>query len=151
MQIISNVAMISINETLWVQMLSFLLFLYIMNRIMFRPLRGVMGERKDYIEQIKTDTVAAGQTYEELTNSGQESGVGRPHGRQQGQEEKEAAGSREADKILADVLEQIRSLRKEAESDVARQVATAKTQLAAETEALVIAVMEKVLERRVSP
>ena len=151
MQIISNVAMISINETLWIQMLSFLLFLYIMNRVMFRPLRGVMGERKDYIEQIKTDTVAADNNYEELIKKAKSQERAVRKAANKARSEKEAAGSREADKILADALEQISSLRKEAESEVARQVAAAKTQLAAETEALVIAVMEKVLERRVSP
>ena len=39
MQIISNIALISINETLVVQLISFLIFLFIINRIMFRPLR----------------------------------------------------------------------------------------------------------------
>ena len=53
MQIISNVALISINETVVVQLLSFLLFLYIMNRIMFRPLRNVMAQREDHLKQIQ--------------------------------------------------------------------------------------------------
>ena len=35
MQIVSNVALISINETLVVQLISFLIFLFVINRIMF--------------------------------------------------------------------------------------------------------------------
>ena len=67
MHIISNIALISINETLFVQLLSFLIFLFIINRIMFRPLKRVMNVRVDYIDQIKTDTVDAIQEFEKLT------------------------------------------------------------------------------------
>jgi F-type H+-transporting ATPase subunit b len=150
MQIISNVALISINETLWVQMLSFLLFLYIINRVMFRPLRGVMAERKDHIQQIKTDTVEAGKKYDELRKQikSQEASVRKAAGKVK--REREDAGNHEAERILTDVLEQINSVRKDAEKEVARQAAEARTQLAAETENLAIAIMEKVLERRVS-
>ena len=45
MQIISNIALISINETLIVQLISFLIFLFVINRIMFRPLRKTVGPR----------------------------------------------------------------------------------------------------------
>jgi len=45
MQIVSNVALISINETMVVQLISFLIFLFVINRVMFRPLRESMHER----------------------------------------------------------------------------------------------------------
>jgi len=150
MEIISNVALISINETLWVQMLSFLMFLYIINRVMFRPLRGVMVERKDHIQQIKVDTGEAAKKYDELRKQirSQEASVRKAAGKVS--REREETGSKEAERILADVLEQINTVRKDAEKEVARQAAEAKIQLAAETENLAIAIMEKVLERRVS-
>ena len=53
MQIVSNVALISINETFLVQLISFLIFLFIINRVMIRPLRGVMREREEYVEKLK--------------------------------------------------------------------------------------------------
>lgn len=151
MQIISKLALISINETLWIQMLSFLLFLYVMNRVMIRPLRGVIGERRDHIEQIKLDTLAAGREYEELRGQiqSQEDAVRRAASA--ARLEREAAGSREADRILAEVLAQIDTLRRDAESEVSRQAAAARGQLAAEAQVLTVAIMEKILERRVSP
>ena len=66
MQIISNVALISINETLIFQIISFLIFLFIINRIMFRPLRKVMTERETYIENIQKDIVDAEKRFENL-------------------------------------------------------------------------------------
>ena len=59
MQIISNIALISINETVIVQIISFLIFLYIINRIMFKPLRGVMADRENHIKSIQQDIVSA--------------------------------------------------------------------------------------------
>ena len=59
MQIISNIALISINETVIIQVISFLIFLYIINRIMFRPLRNVMADRENHIKMLQQDIVAA--------------------------------------------------------------------------------------------
>jgi F-type H+-transporting ATPase subunit b len=68
MEIISNIALITINATLFHQLVAFLIFLFIINRIMFRPLRSVMAERDDMIEKIKLDTMDAGETIERLNN-----------------------------------------------------------------------------------
>ncbi|MBT8369281.1 MAG: ATP synthase F0 subunit B, partial [Deltaproteobacteria bacterium] len=68
MQIISNIALISINETLIVQVISFLIFLFIINRIMFRPLLNVMDERKSHIDRIQQDIATAHSEYETLTD-----------------------------------------------------------------------------------
>ena len=59
MEIISNVALISINETMIVQVVGFLVFLFVINRIMFRPLRNVMSDRDIHIERIKRDITQA--------------------------------------------------------------------------------------------
>ena len=67
MQIISNIALISINETLIVQVISFLIFLYIINRIMFRPLRSVTAERENHIKGIQKDIVEAENKLDALT------------------------------------------------------------------------------------
>lgn len=150
MHIISNVALISINETLWVQMLSFLLFVFIINRIMFRPLRGIGTERRDYIDQIKTDTVNADKSCSDLRKQigSQEAAVRKAASK--ASREKEEAGNREAEKIIAEVIEQVGTLRKKAEAEVRHQVEAARAELKGEVDVLAIAIMEKVLERRIS-
>ena len=67
MHIISNIALITINETLLFQLISFLIFLFIINRIMFRPLQNVMDNRKNHMDKIQTDTVDAIKELESLT------------------------------------------------------------------------------------
>ena len=66
MQIISTIAMISINETLIIQLISFLIFLFIINRIMIQPLRSVSREREAHIQKIELDTVAAEKKVEQV-------------------------------------------------------------------------------------
>ena len=68
MEIVPNVALISINETLVFQVISFLIFLFIINRVMFRPLRNVMAERDRHIENLKKDTQDAQKKFESITD-----------------------------------------------------------------------------------
>ena len=66
MEIVSNIALISINETLVIQLVSFLLFVFIINRVMFRPLRSAMAERERYLARLNDEIVSAGQQMEQI-------------------------------------------------------------------------------------
>ena len=68
MEIISNIALISINETLIVQVVGFLVFLFVINRIMFRPLQSVMSDREIHIERVKRDIVEAQEDVASITS-----------------------------------------------------------------------------------
>jgi len=150
MHIISNIALITINETLIVQLLSFLIFLFIINRIMFRPLQNVMNERVSYIDKIKMDTVDTVKELEDLTKKlkKQESDV-----RAQAFElkrELEESGNAKSAEIFASTREEINAIKEKAEADVNVQISEAKKHLQKESEALAINIMEKLLDRRLA-
>jgi F-type H+-transporting ATPase subunit b len=147
MQIISNVALISINETLIFQVISFLIFLFIINRIMFRPLRRVMHERESYIENVQKDIVAAESQFEELTNRirAQEIAVRDEAFKQRDQ--LEASGSRQADELMASTREEINTLRAEAKKDVDARISAARKHVQKESEDLAKHIIEAVLYR----
>lgn len=150
MHIISNIALITINETLIVQLLSFLIFLFIINRIMFRPLQNVMNERVSYMDKIKIDTVDTVKELEDLTKKlkKQESDV-----RAQAFElkrELEESGSAKSAEIFASTREEINAIKEKAEADVNVQISEAKKHLQKESEALAINIMEKLLDRRLA-
>jgi len=150
MHIISNIALITINETLIVQLLSFLIFLFIINRIMFRPLQNVMNERVSYMDKIKMDTVDTVKELEDLTKKlkKQESDV-----RAQAFElkrELEESGSAKSAEIFAATREEINAIKEKAEADVNVQISEAKKHLQKESEALAINIMEKLLDRRLA-
>lgn len=150
MHIISNIALITINETLIVQLLSFLIFLFIINRIMFRPLQNVMNERVNYMDKIKMDTVDTVKELEDLTKKlkKQESDV-----RAQAFElkrELEESGSAKSAEIFASTREEINAIKEKAEADVNVQISEAKKHLQKESETLAINIMEKLLDRRLT-
>ena len=150
MEIVSTIALISINATLAVQLLSFLLFLLIINRIMFRPLRNTMRERESFIENLGREIEAADGERERIMTllARQEREVRKEADAQRRKRRDE--GAAEARRLVDGALAQIARMHREAEADVARQMAEAGKSVALEAERLSVALMEKVLERRIS-
>jgi F-type H+-transporting ATPase subunit b len=149
MEIVSTIALISINETLLVQLGSFLIFLLVINRVMFRPLHNTMRERDFFIEnlglEIQKAHTAVDRTIGEI--EAQERGVRREADALR--RRRRAQGADEAQKLLDQARQRIVTLHREAEEDVRRQLVEAQSRLPAEAEKLTMALMEKVLERRV--
>jgi F-type H+-transporting ATPase subunit b len=151
MHIISNIALISINETMLFQLVSFLIFLFIINRIMFRPLQRVMDNRKNHMEKIQTGTVDAIKELESLTQKlkAEESDV-----RTEALElkrEVEESGSRQATEIFAASKKEIETLKEKAEMEVKARIAEERKHLQKESQVLAVTVMEKLLDRRLAP
>lgn len=151
MQIISNVALISINETLIIQLISFLVFLFIINRVMIQPLRGVALERESHIQNIQDDAQEAEQEIERLMKRlrKQEAEVIREA--HEVREQIEGVGKQEADGMVKIAQREVEKLSKENRQQLSQRVAEAKTSIQKEAEALAVGMMEKLLERRLTP
>ena len=151
MQIISNIALISINETFIVQIISFLIFLYIINRIMFRPLRSVVAERENHIKSIQEDIVVAENKLVSLTDQirEHESAVKREAFAQKAKLEE--AGGRQADEIFVSTRKAIAAEKDKALKEVDAQLLVAKKYIKKESETLARSIIEKVLDRRLNP
>jgi F-type H+-transporting ATPase subunit b len=148
MQIVSNIALISINETLIVQLVSFLIFLFILNRVMIRPLRKVSEERQDYIGNIETDISEAEQEFERIRAEIAEK---EQQARREAfalQEEIEAAGALSAGEIIDRTKSEIAQLRDEAQKELEGKLNAARQSIRSEAETLSISIMEKLLNRR---
>jgi F-type H+-transporting ATPase subunit b len=148
MEIIATNALISINETSIVQLVSFLIFLYVMNRVMFRPLLSTISQRKELISDFQKDIISG---KEDLVR------LGKDLDREQAKVIQEAhkvvlsietKGDQRASEILEEVRQQISELRHETEIRVKDQVRQARMELAGEVEAITLTIMEKVLHRR---
>ena len=149
MQIISNIALISINETLIVQVISFLIFLFIINRVMFRPLRSIVAERQSHIEHLRQDIVAAGKKFESLINQMEEQEAGVKMEAFMQKKKLEEAGNRQADEIFVSTRKAITAEKNKALMEVDAQVLEAKKYIKRESETLARSIIEKVLDRRV--
>jgi F-type H+-transporting ATPase subunit b len=148
MHIISNIALITINETLFVQLISFLIFLFIINRIMFRPLQSTMREREKYIGQINSDIVDVTKELQTLTNKLQTKEMETRDQAFELQGEIEELGKNEAASILASVQEEIKDRRQKAEEQVETLLSDARKNIKKESESIVVNIMECLLDRR---
>jgi len=147
MQIIDTVALISINETLIFQVVSFLIFLFIMNRILIRPLRRVIADRETFIEDVQKDIIDAQNQFEDLTHQiqKQEKAVRNEAFKQQAK--LETAGNQQAAEILTSVRKEINASKEQARKDIDRQIAAARKHIQKEAEALSKSIIETVLHR----
>ena len=150
MEIISNIALISINETLIVQLISFLIFLFLINRIMFRPLGSVMLKRTEYMEGLKQGVMDAESEVVRLTEELSEKEAAARNEALEQKKELESFGTDQADKIYASARNELLQLKNQVAKDVETQLNRARESLQAESKAIAKGIMEKILNRRVS-
>ena len=151
MEIVSNIALISINETLIVQVISFLIFLFIINRIMFRPLRKVMDERKSHIDRIQQDIGKAHSEYETLTDQIKTRENDARNEASQQRQQLTAKGEQQAADIIASAREEIGAMKSEAEKEVDIQIAAARERVQVEAEDLSKKIVATILHRSLKP
>ena len=148
MEIISNVALISINETLIVQVVGFLIFLFVMNRIMFRPLRNVMSDRDIHIERIKRDIIQAQKEVASITSQIQEQDAATRKEALELKDDLEATGSQQAKEIFKSVKKEIAADRNKVQQEIELRIAEERKAVKKESEALALNIIEKILDRR---
>lgn len=150
MQIVSNIALITINETLLVQLGSFLLFLFIINRVMFRPLRKVISDRKAYIESLQQEIAAQQNELQKISKKIKEREKTLLHEAHVIVIKQEDAGSHQASEIISATRHEIEALKEKTEKEINNRIMEVGSQLKDESDALVLQVMEKILDRRLA-
>lgn len=151
MQIVSNIALISINETLVVQLISFLIFLFIINRIMIRPLRSTMAERDNYIQVVREDILDSKREFEEILDESRQEEKEIRQAALQIVADMESLGNHEAQDIMDVARKEIAGMKKQTQDEIERLLADAMTSVQKEAEVLSVSIMEKILDRKVSP
>jgi F-type H+-transporting ATPase subunit b len=148
MQIVSVEALLSINETIIVQLISFLIFLFIINRVMFRPMRRLIKERGAHVSQIEQDISEAGEEYKQLLDRIKEQESAVKTDAFAIREKLEASGNEEAAVIIESARKEILDIKERVGRKLAEQMSEAKIQINRESETLAVTIMEKVLDRR---
>lgn len=148
MEIVSNIALISINETLIVQLVSFLTFLFVINIILYRPLKRVMEKRDEYMDDLKQDVVTSEEKMEELKAQMRRRETAVRREAEQIKTELMASGNKAASEIFADIRREIEGLKSENEKEIKSQLISARQDIIAEVEQLTVNIMERVLNRR---
>ncbi len=150
MQIVSNIALISINETMIVQVISFLIFMFVINRIMFQPLLKTRGDRDQYLNQIAQDIVQAKEDVEQYTFEIEERRNTIRSKAFEINKELEAVGNQEATDLVDAAVKEVSTIREDTTQKLEARIAEARKQVQKESEPLAIQIMEKILDRRIS-
>ena len=151
MEIISNIALISINETLIVQVIGFLIFLFVINRIMFRPLRNVISDRDIHIERVQRDIIQAQKEVVSITSQIQEQEAATRKEAMELKDDLESNGSQQAKEIFESVKKEITASSQKIQQEIAVRISEERQALEKESEALALNVIEKILGRRQQP
>jgi F-type H+-transporting ATPase subunit b len=148
MEIISSIALISINETLIVQVIGFLIFLFLINRIMFRPLQNVMMDREIYIERVKMDIDGARKEIDAMNSQIEAQEAEVKMEAFELKQEHEQIGSQQAKEIFAAARREITETSARVQKDIDDKISEARQSLQQESEALAVSIIEKILDRR---
>lgn len=150
MQIISNIALITINETLFIQLISFLIFLFLINRIMFRPLREIMTERENHISGIAGSLEDSKLKLTEMDEQVRAQEMEAIKSANRHKEALEEDANKAAKSILDESRQEILGIKQESQQFINNRISEARVEIKKESEKLAVVIMEKVLDRRLT-
>lgn len=148
MEIISKVALISINETLIIQLISFLIFLFLFNRLMIQPLRNVAREREQYLERMQNEANEAKDDTQTLLHEIENKKDRIRSEAFQVSQQLEEEGSKTMTQLLDEARETIAGRRAAVKAEIDAKLAETRGAIESEAETLAVSMMEKILGRR---
>lgn len=148
MEIIENVALITINETLLFQLVSFLIFLFLFNRIMIRPLRNTIEERKAFLELMEQDIASADQDYDSIARQIKKEEAAAKKEAYLLRDKLETEGQKTASELIEKTKHEISLMRQKAQKDTEAQIDAARREVRKEVEAISDQMITVLLGRR---
>jgi len=140
--------MITINVTLIVQVIQFLIFVFILNRLMFRPLLKVINEREGYRQkakgEIKDFEIKIGQLKEEFVSK---EGAARKDAAKERSDLRSRSITR-AGEFIEESRKEVASIKEKTANEVGKQVNKTQPLLHDQAVPLAEVIMEQILGRR---
>lgn len=141
--------MISLNATLFVQVGLFLIFLFIMNRIMIQPIHRLIRERDEHVQKKRMEFAAIQEEVKRLADDYERCLKRAEQEARKNWVDLCAQSHEQAHKIIVDAQAQVVALREKVRDEVAKELAKARETLAGQSEALSYEVTQKLMGRRI--
>lgn len=151
MEIIKTTALITINETLWVQMIGFLIFLFLINRVMFRRVRRNIADREAHFDTLRQDILDLKEEMGALLRQTEAEEQQLKATARQIDEDLRQEGRRESRDLINTALEDISVLQQDAEQRLKASVARARLQIESSAQALTAPIIQHLMNRRSGP
>ena len=150
MEIIYTNGMITINETIVVILVSFLVLVFILNRLMFRPLRDVIAQRETHFAALDRDiTTVRNKTTDLSARLRQKEETARQEGLIL-KNELETAANQQAKEIVNITRGEITGLKESTQKEIDIQIAEAKKVIHQEAHRLSMEIVSKILGREIA-
>ncbi len=150
MEVVSTIGLITINETVIIELISFLIFLFLINRIMFRPLQDVMGEREAHIEEITSGIEKSKNQLSQMNEQVRAQELTAIKEANQHKKNLEEDGTIQANALLDESRKEIQAIKLESQQFINSQITKARAEIKNESQKLALLIMEKVLDRRLA-
>jgi F-type H+-transporting ATPase subunit b len=151
MEIIKTTALITINATLVVQLIGFLIFLFIINRVMFRPVRRNMAARDARLTALAEEIANLRAELDAMvarTRDEEQQYIREAH--RQG-EARRHAGRQEAENMMARTRLDIEVRRNASRAQLDQALAAARAQIASESRQVAREVITRLLAPETAP
>ncbi len=149
MQVVETIALITINATVVFQLLSFLLFLFIIHRVMIRPLDRVMQERQFFLLRLNEEIAEAGEEYDQIRDEIRSRELEARDAAQKIRNDIEAAGQKTATDMIARTKEEINAMKSAAQKETADKLDVALAEAKKEAGAVADRMVALLLDRKV--
>lgn len=141
--------MISVDVSLFIQIANFLFLIWVLNVILFRPIRGILRQRKEKFEKLEQSITSSQRDAEEKKSS---FALGIKDARGKGMREKEAlvqAAQDEEKKILEKLNSKAQEDLAQIRERVSQEAETVRQSLEQEVDSFAEAISHKILGRAV--
>jgi F-type H+-transporting ATPase subunit b len=141
--------MVSLDGSLFIQIINFLVVIWALNMVLYKPIRGILMQRQDKVSGLEQNIAALSGEAEEQNNA---YGIGIREARARGQREKEImleAASAEEKEILSRINERAQSELAEIKTKIVKEVDTARGVLQNQVDDFAAAITQKILGRAV--
>lgn len=142
--------MIDINVTLLVQMANFLILLFVLNLVLYRPIRRIIQKRNQVVDDFTTTIDSMTKSAQEAMNTfAQEIREARVQGAASVQMLKDEAHEAES-KVIAEKNQEAQARISQVRKQLQSEIQETRGKLQAQVQAFSLAVAEKILGRSIS-
>ncbi|MGO9374236.1 MAG: ATP synthase F0 subunit B [Syntrophobacteraceae bacterium] len=141
--------MIDINVSLFIQMANFLIFLFVMNFVLYRPIRRIVAERKkmisekqESVESLEAQAKAALLEYDRKLQESRSMGFQRI-------QELKAAGYEQEKELLRQISEQAAAKVGELRAKIQKDIGIARMELKHQVKSFSVDLAQKILGRKI--
>ncbi len=141
--------MIEVSPFLFVQMVNFILLIFILNAILYKPIRNILIERKKKVQGLE-ESIESSQS--DAAESGQAFKAKMGEAKMKGYQEKQAlkeAGQEEENRLIEEINQEAQADLEAVRAQIAKDAEAAKGKLQAEVKVFSATIAEKILGRAV--